>query len=74
MVRLAITISVFALLACGGSDTAQTGDAGDLPPVEAAAAEQADVPAATIAPEAAGEGTDEEAASQLDETTGGTGS
>jgi type IV secretory pathway VirB10-like protein len=45
MVRLAITISVFTLLACGGSDTAQTGDAGDVPPVEAAAVEQADIPA-----------------------------
>ena len=56
MVRLAIMISLFALLACGGSDTAQTGDVGDVPPVEAAAEAQADVPEvpmpeATIAPE-----------------------
>jgi hypothetical protein len=36
MVRLAIVISVFALLACGGSDSNQTGDAGGVPPVETA--------------------------------------
>jgi hypothetical protein len=56
MVRLAITISVFALLACGGSDTTQTGDVSDMPPVGAAAEEQADIPAVpmpetTVAPE-----------------------
>jgi len=45
MVRLAIVISVFALLACGGSETSQTGDAGGAPPVEAAVDETADVPA-----------------------------
>jgi hypothetical protein len=57
MVRLAVVISVFALVACGGSDTSQTGDA---PPVDAAAEEAvvpavpepaAPEPAATVAPE-----------------------
>ncbi len=43
MARLAIMISVFALLACGGSDTSQTGDAGGVPPVEAAVEETAEV-------------------------------
>jgi len=43
MVRLAIVISVFALLACGGSDSNQTGDAGGVPPVETAVEETVDV-------------------------------
>jgi hypothetical protein len=34
MLRLAIVLSVFALLACGGSETSQTGDAGEALPVE----------------------------------------
>ena len=50
MVRLAIVISVFALLACGGSETSQTGDAGGAPPVEAAVDETADVPAVPAVP------------------------
>ena len=43
MVRLAIVISVFALLACGGSDSNQAGDAGGVPPVETAVEETVDV-------------------------------
>jgi len=44
MVRLAIVISVFALLACGGSETSQTGDAGDAAPASAAVEEKAAAP------------------------------
>ena len=44
MARLAIIISVFALLACGGSDSGQTGDASGVPPVEATMDETAAVP------------------------------
>jgi hypothetical protein len=45
MVKLAVMISVFALVACGGSDTPQTGDAGGAPPVDAAAEKAPVVPA-----------------------------
>ncbi len=44
MVRLAVVISVFALFACSGSDTSQTGDAGGVPPVGATAEEAAVAP------------------------------
>jgi len=43
-------MSVFALLACGGSETSETGDAGGAPPVEAVADEAADVPAVPAVP------------------------
>ena len=44
MARLAIIISVFALLACGGSDSSQTGDASGVPPAEATMDDTAAVP------------------------------
>ncbi len=44
MMRLAFVISVFALFACSGSDTSQTGDAGGVPPVAGAAEEAAVAP------------------------------
>jgi hypothetical protein len=56
MVRLAIVMSVFALLACGGSETSQTGDAGDAAPMGAAVEEKAapemEKPAAVVNPKA----------------------
>jgi len=49
MVRLAIAISVFALLACSGSETSQTGEAGEA--AKAPAAEAAKAPSAGAAVE-----------------------
>ena len=44
MARLVVTLFVFAMLACGGSDTGQTGAAGGAAPVGASAGERASVP------------------------------
>jgi len=56
MMRLIVTFFVFAMLACGGSDTAQTGDDA---PVEArggqmAAAPETPEPSATVDPKVQG--------------------
>lgn len=51
MVRLAIVISVFALLACGGSETEQTGGAGSA--AAGGETESAPAPAKTTTPQAA---------------------
>jgi hypothetical protein len=57
MRRLAITLSMLALLACGGTDTAQTSGSEALPPVSAAgeAAPALEIPEPTSAPELAPE-------------------
>jgi hypothetical protein len=57
MVRLAIVMSVFALLACGASETSETGDAGDAATAgaaveEKAAAPEMEEPAAVVNPKA----------------------
>ena len=44
MVRLIVTSFVFAVLACGGSDTAQTGTADGAAPAAATGGERASVP------------------------------
>lgn len=57
MRRLAVTLSMFALLACGGTDTAQTSDSEAMPPVSAVgeAAPAPEIPEPTAAPEPAPE-------------------
>ena len=49
MVRVALMISLFALIACGGEDTAQTTGPGETPPA-AAAGERAVAPEAPEPP------------------------
>ena len=57
MRRLAVTLSMFALLACGGTDTAQTSDSEAMPPAAAVgkAAPAPEIPEPTAAPETAPE-------------------
>jgi len=58
MRRLAVTLSMLALLACGGTDTAQTSGSEGLPPVSAAgetAAPAPEIPEPTAALEPAPE-------------------
>lgn len=53
MVRLIVTLFVFAMLACGGSDTGETGAVGDAEPAgESASAPDMPAPAATPKPAA----------------------
>lgn len=56
MIRLIVTIFVFAMLACGGSDTAQTGDAAPAGSSggEMAAAPDTPEPPATVDPKVQG--------------------
>jgi len=57
MRRLAVTLSILALLACGGTETAQTSGSEAIPPVSAAgeAAPAPDIPEPTAAVEVAPE-------------------
>jgi hypothetical protein len=64
MIRLALSIFVFALLACGGSDTAQTGDA-DAAKTTAAAPAADDAPPVAASPS----GADAEVPVNLEATT-----
>ena len=50
MTKIAVTILAVAMLACGGSDTAPTGETGDAPPVSATGGGSAGAPEAAPPP------------------------